>query len=83
MCFVSSMTGIAFFEVNAKLAGSIQYFIFIFGWMCILVGWRFEELGICLLLVNLAFAAIHTLILEITYIIKVKDGKENVPSIQS
>ena len=81
MCFVSSMTGIAFFEVNAKLVGSIQCFIFIFGLMCILAGWRFEELGIYLLLVNLAIAAIHTLIFEITYIIKAKDGKENVPSI--
>ena len=81
MCFVSSMTGIAFFEVNAKLVGSIQCFIFIFGWMCILAGWRFEELGICLLLVSLAIAAIHTLIFEITYIVETKDGKENVPSI--
>lgn len=76
MCFVSSMTGFAFFEVNAKLVGSIQCFIFIFGLICILAGWRFEELRICLLLVNL-----HTLIFEITYIIKARDGKENVPSI--
>lgn len=81
MCFISSMTGIAFFEVNAKLVGSIQCFIFIFGLMCILAGWRFEELGICLLFVNLAIAAIHTLIFEITYIIKARNGKENVPSI--
>ena len=81
MCFISSMTGIAFFEVNAKFIGSIQCFIFIFGWMCILAGWRFEELGIYLLFVNLAIAAIHTLIFEITYIIKSRDGKENVPSI--
>ena len=75
------MTSFAFFEVNAKLVGSIQCFIFIFGWMCILTGWRFEELGIYLLLVNLSIAAIHTLIFEITYIIKARDGKENVPSI--
>lgn len=38
MCFISSMTGIAFFEVNAKFIGSIQCFIFIFGLMCILAG---------------------------------------------
>lgn len=81
MCFISSMTGIAFFEINAKLIGSVQCFIFIFGWMCLLAGWRFEELGICLLLLNLAIAAIHTLVFEITNIIKVRDGKENVPSI--
>lgn len=83
MCFVSSMTGIAFFEMNAKLVGSIQCFIFIFGWMYILTGWRFHNLGICLLLINFALSSIHTLIFEIAYIIKTENGKQNVPSVSA
>lgn len=75
VCLISSMLGTAFFEINSKFIGSIQAFMFLFGMMCITTGWRFQNLGICVLLVNFAIAAIYTAIFEIVTIIKIRDGK--------